>query len=176
MKKFAIPTLVALALVISGCGSGPSTTSNTSAGGNWEAQLIGGTGDASLLNFVTAFSVTNSGPLDFTGFSFINAGACFEAGISALSETGTANFTTSSTGAVTGQLTLTVTSSTTGSTLTFVNGSLTGTSSGTTTTNGTLSNGVVAGQWTLANPGNPSCDGQGGTYVMCQGLATCTVP
>jgi len=77
---------------------------------------------------------------------------------------------------VTGTLTLTVQSITpAGNTLTL-NGNVTGTSNGTIGTTGTLSNGVVAGTWSLTGgAGDPSCTG-GGNFLMCQGAATCTVP
>jgi len=177
MKKLALVALLALELAVSGCGTSgtPSDTTNTQATGNWEAQMTGGTDQASLLNFVTTFTVTNSGPLDITGFGFFNAGACFATGTDAENVTGNATFTTSSTNSVTGTLTLTVTSSTNGSVLTLNQGTLTGTSNGTTSTTGTLSNGVVVGTWTLA-PGNGAtgCNSGTGSYILCQDKATCT--
>lgn len=181
MKKLAILMLLALELAVSGCGtSSPSTVTNTSATGSWEAQLIGGTAEASKLNFVTEFNVENSGPLDVTGFSFINAGACFANGLDGSNEAGTASFTTNSgTLQVTGQLTFTVTSVTPPGNvliLTTPAGGLTGTSNGTTTTTGTLSGGVAVGSWKLTGgSGDPSCNGTG-TFTMCQATATCTVP
>jgi hypothetical protein len=55
-------------------------------------------------------------------------------------------------------------------------GDLTGTSNGTTSTTGTLSNGVVVGTWTLTGgAGDPSCTGNG-DFLMCQGNNTCTAP
>jgi len=178
MKKLAFLTLLALGLAVSGCGnSSPSTTASTTTSGNWEVVLTGGTGQASLLDFTTAFSVTNSGPLDVTSVSFFNNGACFPPGLNQETETGSATLTTSSTGQVTGTLTMTVQSiNPPGNTLTLLNGNLTGTSNGTTTTIGTLSNGVVTGTWQLTGgQGDPSCTG-GGNFLMCQGTATCTAP
>lgn len=181
MKKLAFLTLVALAFVSSSCGTSPNTNPiSTSATGFWEAKLIGGTGEASKLGFVTAFNVINVGPLNITNFSFFNAGACFVHGVNGSTEAGTASFTTNTgTGQVTGSLTYTVTSSTPAGnvlTLTSPNGGLTGTSNGTTTTTGTMSNGVAVGTWTLTGgQGDPSCVGSG-TFIMCQGTATCTVP
>jgi hypothetical protein len=175
MKKLAI--LLGLSLVVCGCGNNkPNTVTNTSTSGNWEAQLIEGTGQASLLNFVVTFSVINSGPLDITGFGFFNDGQCFTTGLNQQTEKGSASFTTNTTGQVTGTLNLTITSSTTGSVLTL-QGQLTGTSNGTTTTTGTLSNGVVVGNWTLTNSSNPACNtpqGSSPTFIMCQGAATCS--
>lgn len=177
MKKLAFLTVLALELAVCGCGGGSSSsTTTTSTSGNWEAQLTGGTDQASLLNFITAFTVNNSGPLSITGFSFINAGACFANGANGSTQTGTANLTTSSTSAVTGTLTFTVQSVTpAGNTLTL-NGNLTGTSSATTGTSGTLSSGVVTGTWTLTGgQGDASCTGTG-NFTMCQNSTTCVVP
>ncbi len=179
MKKLALVALLALELAVSGCGTSgaPSNTTNTQATGNWEAQLTGGTDQASLLNFVTTFTVTNSGPLDITGFGFFNAGACFATGTDAENVAGNASFATSSTNSVTGTLTLTVTSATNGSVLTLGTPSpatLTGTSNGTTTTTGTLSNGVVVGQWSLTpGSGTNGCNAGSGNFIMCQDKATC---
>lgn len=178
ISKLAILVLVALGMALCACGNGPNTNTvnNTTTNGNWEAKLIGGTGQASLLNFVTTFSVTNSGPLDITGFGFINDGACFATGLNAQHENGTASFTTDNSGKVTGTLSLTVTSiNPPGNTLSLT-GNLTGTSNGTTTKTGTLSNGVVVGDWTLSGgAGDPSCTGSG-SFIMCQGNSTCTAP
>jgi len=176
MKKFALLAMLALELVVCGCGTSgaPSTTTNTEATGSWEGQMTGGTEQASLLNFVTTFNVTNSGPLDITGFGFFNSGACFATGANAETESGSASFTTSSTNTVTGTLDLKITSATTGSVLTLT-GDLTGNSNGTTTTTGKLSNGVVVGTWSLQPGGNSNCTGaQQGAFIMCQGKATCS--
>ena len=177
MRRLAILVMLTLEFAVCGCGNNtPSTVTNTSTTGNWEAQLISDTGgEGSLLNFVVGFNVTNTGPLNITGFAFFNQGACFATGLNAETETGKASFTTDASGNVTGTLDLTVTSSTTGSVLSLT-GQLTGTSNGTTTTTGTLSNGLVVGQWDLkAGQGNSSsgCSG-GGSFVMCQGKATCS--
>ena len=177
MTKLAILILLALELAVCGCGTtSPSNVTNTSANGSWEAQLIGGTAEASKLNFVTAFNVTdvsgNNESLDITSFAFFNAGTCFALpvnGVAGSRETGTASFATNTgTDQVTGQLTYTVTSITPPGnvlTLTSYTGGLTGTSSGTTSTTGTLSNGIVVGTWTLT--GSSSCTGSG-TFTMCQ--------
>jgi len=178
MKKLVLVVLVALEFLVSGCGTNTTspTTTNTQATGNWEAQLTGGTDQASLLNFVTTFTVTNSGPLDITGFGFFNSSACFSTGANAETWSGSANFTTTSTNTVTGTLNLTITSATNGNVLTLNPGTLTGTSNGTTTTTGTLSNGVVVGTWNLQST-DPNCTGipkNGGTYILCQDKASCT--
>jgi len=178
MKKLLLLVFVAVELAVCGCGSSnnTSTTTNTQATGNWEAQLTGGTDQASLLDFVTSFNVTNSGPLDITGFGFFNQGTCFATGTNAETVTGNASFSTSSTNSVTGTLNLTITSTTNGSVLTLDPGSLTGTSNGTTTTTGTLSNGVVVGTWSLQpGTGATGCNAAKGNYILCQDKATCSV-
>jgi hypothetical protein len=176
MKKLAILILLALELAVCGCGTtSPSNQVNTQTNGLWEAQLTGGTGQASLLTFTTQFSVTNTGPLDITNFGFINAGACFGTTANTTTETGTATLVTGSTDQVTGTLNFTVTSITPAGNTLALTGNLTGTSNGTTGTTGTLSNGVVSGSWKLTGgAGDASCMGEG-TFVMCQGTSTCTV-
>jgi hypothetical protein len=191
MKKFAILAMLALELGVLGCGSStPPNTVTTTTSGNWEAQLIGGTGPSSQLNFVTSFAVTtytgqSSQSLDITGFGFFNAGPCFAVsqGTNGQSESGNATLNTSSAGQVTGSLNYTVNSSINSNVLTLStspNGGVSGTSNGTTNTTGTLSNGVVWGTWTLVS-NDPSCIPSGagsvtGTFVMCQGTNSCTVP
>lgn len=181
MKKVAILLVLAVEFAVLGCGNNvPSTVTNTSTTGNWEAQLINATGQASLLNFVVSFNVINSGPLNITGFSFFNQGACFNLAANANRQAGNAQFSTNiSTGQVTGTLNLTVTSNTNGNVLTLKSNpnGLTGTSNGTTTTLGSLSNGVVVGTWTLTpDPKVTGCTTQTGTFLMCQGVATCSPP
>ena len=167
MKKLAILALLALELAVVGCGSSSTstTTTTTSASGNWETQLTGGTGEARLLNFVTAFKVTNSGPLDITGFSFLNAGACF---VSGATQTGSATLATDSTNAVTGTLSYSVQSGTPGGNTLTLNGNVTGTSS-----SSALTGGAVTGTWTLSGgAGDPTCTGTG-NFTMCQNGTTC---
>jgi hypothetical protein len=188
MKKFAILMLLALELAVCGCGSNTlaNPNQNTASTATWEAQLVGGTGPASALNFLSTFNVQDNGtatvPLDIpsTGISFINAGACFANGVNVLSAAGNATFSTNTgTGQVTGQLNLTVTSVTPAGNvlaLTSYQGGLTGTSNATTTTTGTLTNGVVVGTWQLTSSGGiAGCTGSG-TFVMCQGKSSCTPP
>ncbi len=178
MKKLAFLIVLALEFAVCGCGSNtiaPSTTSTASTA-TWEAQLTGGTDQASLLNFTTEFSVENSGPLDIKGFSFFNVGKCFANGVNGSTETGTATLITGSANQVTGTLNFTVNSVTPAGNSLMLTGNLTGTSNGTPTTTGTLSNGVVVGTWTLTGgTGDPTCVATG-NFVMCQGANTCTIP
>lgn len=177
MKKFALIVLLVAEMVVCGCGnSTPTNVTNTQATGNWEARLTGGSDQTALMNFVTTFSVVDQGPLSITGFGFFNSGACFATGTTAETVTGNANFGTNSSNQVSGTLSLTITSTTNQSVL-LLSGNLTGTSNGTTTTTGTLSNGVVVGSWTLT-PGSAAsstCTGiRQGDFIMCQNQTTCT--
>lgn len=176
MKKLAFLMLLGLALLVASCGTStvpPQTT--TSASGNWEAQLIGGTGPASQLNFVIAFKVTDtnggsSEPLNITGFSFLNnsAGACFQTGETV---SGTASLTTSNTNQVSGTMSITVVSGVpAGNTLT-----LTGTTVSGTANNGTLSSGAASGTWSLS--GGTGCTVPAGvstSFTLCQSATTCS--
>jgi hypothetical protein len=182
MKKFAILLVMALEVALGACAyNAPRQQAITSTAGNWETQLINGTGQASLLNFVVGMSVITNGGLDITGFSFFNQNACFTTGLTAESEAGNVSFTTNNTtGQVVGSLNLTVTSNTTGSVLELnsdPNG-LTGVSNATLNTPGTLSNGVAVGNWKLT-PGSGAgsgCTAQSGRFLMCQGATTCSPP
>ena len=175
MKKLALTVLLALELAVCSCGNRtPTNVTNTEANGNWEAQLTGGSDQTALLNFVTTFTVTDVGPLDITGLGFFNSGACFATGTTAETESGSANFGTNSANQVSGTLSMIITSTTTGSVL-HLDGNLTGTSNGTTTTTGTLSNGVVVGNWMLTPGSASTCTGiPKGTFIMCQNQTTCT--
>jgi len=179
MKKLVLLMALALELAICGCGSNTiaNTVTNTSASGTWEAQLTGGFAQSSLLNFVTAFRIYDTGPLDITGFNFFNGGKCFALGTidaPGSSETGTATLITGSADQVTGTFNFKVTSiSPPGNVLTMT-GNLTGTSNGTPQVTGTLSNGVVVGTWMLSGgAGDASC-ADSGNFIMCQGTSPCT--
>jgi hypothetical protein len=182
MRKLAFLTLLAVAVLISSCGSNTiQPTPTSTANGNWEAQLTGGSGPATGLSFLINFyfSTTNgnaSGPITVNDFSFINANTCFP-GIAGLS--GSAQLTNNTnTNQITGTMTLTIKSGS-GSTLTLTAnppaGEVLGTSS-----NGTITNGAVNGTWTLTNSSNSACNA-GGTsstvqpsFIMCQNATTCT--
>lgn len=190
MKKLAILAVLALDFALCGCAVTPPKDSiTTTTSGNWEAQLIGGTGATSQLNFVTSFNFTSftgegSQPLSITGFGFFNSGPCFLLGEYQESEAGSADLNTSTTGQVTGTMIYTVTGNNGNVLMLTTNnpahpGGVSGTSSGTTTSTGTLSDGVVWGTWTLTSPDSSSpCNSQnvGNTFIMCQGTNTCTIP
>jgi len=182
MKKFALLIVLALELAVCGCAHNtPSSEVNTTTSGNWEARLSGGTGQASQLNFVTSFTLLDSGPLSNIFFSFFNSGPCFGTAVGDTTESGNATLNVSSTDTVTGSLNFTVTSTQNGNvlTLTSPDGGLTGTSNGSPGTTGVLSNGVAVGTWTLTSSDTkcvPSGGSVSGSFLMCQGNDTCVAP
>ena len=181
MKKLASLLVLALELAVCGCGTTPpNPVITTSINGLWEARMFGGTGEASELGFTTTLIPEQSGPLNISTFAFFNQGTCFDNGLNEENVSGSADFTTNpGTDLVTGSLNLTVTSvNPSGNTLTLISpeGGLTGMSNGTITTTGTLTDGVAVGTWTLSNSSNnAACQGTG-TFIMCQGTATCSAP
>jgi hypothetical protein len=189
-KQLAILGVLALQLAVLSCGNSvPYNTIATSTNGNWEAKLLGGTGQAAELNFVVGIQLTNNfgtlEPVIVSGLGFFNSSKCFQPssvnGATSVNVNGNAEFTATSSAQITGTLSLTVNSITPpGNTLVLTaappNGGLSGTSSGTTSTVGTLTNGVAWGTWQLTGgQGDASCAG-GGTFLMCQSGVTCTIP
>ncbi len=195
MKKLAFLTLLAIAALISSCGSNTiAPTPTSTANGNWEAVLTGGAGPAASLNFMINFNVSTTNgngtqTLNVPYFSFINASPCFPNG--AANVHGTAQLTNNTnTGQITGSILLTISSgSTTASssapastTLTLsadpfvtpATGEIIGTAN-----SGVMTNGAVNGQWTLTSnvsgctAGGSSAVVQPG-FTMCQNASTCT--
>jgi hypothetical protein len=175
MKKLATIALLGLGMWLSSCASNTvAPAPRTGAGGNWEAQLTGGTGQAALLDFVSNFSVGfNGGTLDINSFSFFNANTCFSTTSTDSTEQGSAVLNTSASNQVTGSLTYQISGAApSGSVLTLTSYpapiGLTGTSSN-GSNNGALTNGVVTGTWSLTSSNNNTdCDVPSGTFVMCQ--------
>lgn len=188
MKKLAFLALLAIAALISSCGSHtiqPIPTSTTS--GNWQAQLVGGippaTGLSFLINFY--FSTQNgngAGPITVNDpISFLNTNSCFQGVIAGAS--GTAQLVNNTnTGQITGNMTLTITGAgPSGQTvLTLTANPPSGGVLGTASSSGTMSNGVVTGTWTMTNPGSSTngCSTTSTsappTFIMCQNAATCS--
>lgn len=164
MKVVAVVLLLALTMV-SGCGGSNTRTVATAqlaASGGWSAQLLGGAGEASGLSFTTQFTVNGDGSLSVTFFQFLTEGLCFTA--TGEAPTGTMDLTLDNANQqVTGTFAFAVQSS--GDTLTL-NGTVTGTETGTALTGGT-----VTGTWTLAG-GSGACAGSSGTFTMTETSGT----
>jgi hypothetical protein len=193
MKKLAFLTLLAIAALISSCGSKTIQSIPTSStSGNWEAQLVGGAPPASGLSFLINFyfdtqNGNGSGPITINDFSFINANTCFPS-IAKLSGTAQLN-NDLNTGKITGSFTLTIVSgavpqaSGSGgpSTLTLTadpGATPAGEIIGNANSSGVMSNGAANGYWTMTNAQVSACNAGGGTvqpsFLMCQNAATCT--
>src|SRR6202789_3087472 len=75
MKKLVIVGLLALGCFVAGCGT--TSTATTAAGAIRPASFQGPPANETLFNFVTTFSVDDSGALNVTNFNFLTAGPCF---------------------------------------------------------------------------------------------------
>jgi hypothetical protein len=157
MKEVAI--LLLLALVLNGCSTSNTTTTQVAGSGTWQAKLSGGIGGASGFSFNTQFTIGSDGTLSISTFQFLTSDStsCFP--VSGDSVSGTMVLTVNtSTEAVTGPFTYVIQSG--GNTLTL-NGTVTGTETGTTLNTGAS----ITGTWTLA--GGTGCnDAIGGSFTM----------
>jgi hypothetical protein len=186
MSKLAILALIVVAAIVSSCGTSTyQRPIQASTSGNWEALLVGGTGEAAKLNFVVGFNVINTNGyaqqrLTVTNFNFLNNNTCF---VSGQAVSGYTDLSTDNNGNVTGPppskkipaITLTITSGVPkGNTLTLNTTAFSGLN-----VNGNLTKGAAIGQWKLT--GNSGCnvnaDGNdvNATFTFCQNAITCTV-
>jgi hypothetical protein len=157
MKEVAI--LLLLVLLLNGCGSNTNSV-QAGVGGTWQAQMSGGTGDASNPSFITQFTV-NGNTLSISTFQFLTLEPCFP--ISGGTVSGTVNVVVQTNDTVTGTITITVSSS---SNVLTVNGNVTGTAVNNATT---LQGAAISGNWSLVGSGTPSgCQTTGGSFTMNQ--------
>lgn len=152
MRNLVLFGLLALALTMVGCGSGTTSTVKA-ADGIWESALIGPNVGLGVFNFITSFSVDNSGSMNVSYVSFLTTGPCFS--ITGETANGTFDVTTTGT-SPTANFSLTVQSS--ASSLT-----LTGTATGTTDASGNTTWSTITGDWT--ETGDTVCTGSG-TFTM----------
>jgi hypothetical protein len=159
MKEVAAMLLVAL--LLQGCSSN-TTPVQTSAGGTWQAKMLGGNGEASGFSFITQFTVQGDGALSITSFQFLthDNSSCFP--VTGGTVTGTMSLTVNSNDTVTGTLLFTVLS---GENTLTLNGVVTGTAVNNVTT---LSGASITGNWTLAGDGTNGCGAAGGSFTMTQ--------
>jgi hypothetical protein len=139
MTKLAVAMLLAVGLVMVGCGS--STSKGGSVNGTWTAMLTGNSQNP-VFSFSTALIDNGDGTINVTKFSFSSNSSCF---VSGETENGTFGLTGNLNGSVKGTFGMTITSGIpSGNVLT-----LTGTVNGTT----------ISGKWQLTGAGN--CNGSG---------------
>ena len=153
MRNLAILGLLAVELLVAGCGSS-SKTSTTAANGIWESALVGSGAGVDVFNFTTSFTINGDGTLSVAYFSFLTTGACFPL----TGESTGGSFDVTSTASTSSTATFTFTAQSSGNTL-----SLTGTATGTTDSSGNTTWTSITGTWTLA--GGTGCTG-GGTFTM----------
>jgi predicted small lipoprotein YifL len=197
MKKLAFLSLLALmaiAAALSSCGSNQILalpTSNIS--GNWEAQLTGGPGSVSGLNFLINFNlfVTNGSPtqnVNVNSFSWINSNSCFPPAPHV--PTAQVNLTNNlNTGQITGSIVFTITNPKNNNVLTLSadpnatppTGELIATTTSNNGVNGVVTNGGVNGSWWLtagSGSANDPCNAGSATsplpFIMCQNATKCT--
>ena len=152
MRNLAILGLLALELMLIGCGSSTSSTVKT-ANGTWESALIGSDAGVGVFNFITQFSVGTGGTLSVSYLSFLTTGPCFP--ISGDTASGSFDVTASgTTPAANFQFTVQSGSNTL---------AMTGTATGTTDSSGNITWSKITGTWTLT--GGTDCAGSG-TFTM----------
>jgi hypothetical protein len=150
MRNLALVGLLALELMVTGCGSSHSTTSTTqSANGIWESALVGSDVGTGVFNFTTTFTVGGDGSLSVTYFSFLTTGPCFP--LTGDSTSGSFNVTSTGT---TPAATFTFSVQSGGNNL-----SLKGTATGTSDSSGNVTWTSITGSWGLT--GGTGCAGSG---------------
>jgi hypothetical protein len=141
MKYFTAALLLAVGLMLVGCGSNNSTPSNIN--GTWNATLI--TNSVTAFTFGTSLVVNGDSSLSISNFTFTSNSPCFG---SSGTESGSFKLSGNTNGNVNGTFGFVVNSGTpVGNTIT-----LTGTATGNT----------ISGTWTMAGTG---CTGNG-TFTM----------
>ncbi len=142
MKQFAVLILLAVGLVLAGCGSNKNPAN---INGTWNATLMGNNNTTSFA-FGTSLSVNGDGSLTISNFNFTTNSPCFQSG-----ETESGSFTLSGnfSGQVNGKFGMNVQS---------------GNPSGNTLTlSGTANGNTISGTWSLT--GSSGCTGSG-TFTM----------
>jgi hypothetical protein len=167
MKQVALLLLVAL--MLNGCGSNPPTVQST-AGGVWQAELLGGSGDDSGYSFITEFTLNNDNSLSISSFQFITENNPSDTGdtdcfpINGGTISGTIPLTVNSNDTVTGTITFVVKN---GANTLTLDGTVTGTAIvGSQNSSATLTGATMSGNWTLT--GSSGCNGAGGSFTMAQ--------
>ena len=143
MRKLRVALLLAAGLVLVGCGSNNSNSSNIS--GNWTAVLTNSSDGSQAFTFTTSITENNDGTLGVTNLT-ISSSSCF---VSGETESGSFALGGNLNGNVTGQFQFKVLSASPSNNVL----SLTGTANDKT----------IKGTWTLT--GGTGCQGSG-TFTM----------
>ena len=138
MQKLAMGVVLAVGLVLVGCGS---SNNSQNINGNWTATLMDANNNPTL-SFSTSFTQMSNGSMSVTNLDFSTNSPCFVTG-----ETATGSFTLGGNfnGNVSGSFGMNVKSGSPGGNTLTMSGTVTGSS--------------ITGNWTLA--GSSGCTGAG---------------
>ncbi len=144
MKRLGVAVVLAVGMVLAGCGSNSHATGNIN--GNWAATL--NSSGTSMFTFTTVLTVNAGGSLGTTNFVLTsnNSSCTFPSTTESGSFTISGNFN----GMVNGTFQYTITS--------------TGAEVNTLTLNGTVQNGQINGMWSVSGA-TAGCSGTG-TFTM----------
>jgi hypothetical protein len=145
MRHFTIAALMALALVLSACGTSNNAGGSGSINGNWTATLLDVSGKP-VFGFTTGLTESGINGLLVANFNFTTSSPCFASGAT---ETGGFTLGGNFNGVITGTFTLTIQSGKSGSG-----------GSNTLVLQGTVNNNTVSGTWILSGTG-AGCAGSG---------------
>lgn len=144
MKKLATAILLTMSMMLAGCGSNSHATGNIN--GNWAATLT--SSGSTMFAFTTLLTVNAGGSLGTTNFVLtVNNSSC---SFPSTTESGMFTLTGNFNGMVNGSFNYVVMS--------------TGSEVNTLTLNGTVTNGQIAGNWTVSGA-TSGCSGTG-TFTM----------
>jgi hypothetical protein len=139
MQKLAMGLMLAMGLLLVGCGTSSNNSGNIN--GNWAATLMDANNNPTL-SFSTSITQTSNGSLSVTNLNFSTNSPCFVTG-----ETATGSFTLGGNfnGNVSGAFGMTVKSGSPGGNTLTMSGTVTGSS--------------ITGNWNLT--GSSGCTGAG---------------
>ena len=139
MKNFAVGMLLAVSMVLAGCGS---DSKSGTINGNWTASLADSSNGTQVFAFTTSVIENTDGTLSISNFAFSTNSSCF---VSGETESGTFALSGDFNGHVSGSFGMKVQS---------------GTPSGNVLNlSGTVSGNTITGTWTLT--GGTGCSGSG---------------
>ncbi len=139
-KQFALATLLALGLTLTGCGKSAGNID-----GNWVANLTSPPGGTPVFAFQTNFTGSGGGAFTITSLSFTTSGTCFNT--PPFTEVGTVSLTGDYNGHVTGAFGLSITTKFSSGTNNVLN------------LTGAVKNNTITGTWVLS--GSTGCSGNG---------------
>jgi hypothetical protein len=150
-KQIAIIVLLAMALIMSGCGSSNGGNGSGNINGTWMATLNDANGSP-VYTFSTTFTQGSGSSLSVTNFNFTSTGPCFAS--DQTSETGSFALMGNFNGNVTGTFEMTITTMFPGT-------------NNVLTLQGTVTGNTISGNWTLT--GGTGCTGNGTFTIQPKG-------